>query len=247
MDGQARVGGVSAAAPADERTMPRPVHEDDDLRITAFGDPAEPGVVLCFTGFQNAMGGVAPEQFVRSSRLSGFSTMFVSDRRLSWFNAIDPARFFGIGAPLVAGRRVVAIGNSMGGFGAIWVSALIETETVIAFAPQWSVHPDVMSQEERWPRQRAAIAEWRVESLDGRFVAGTRYVTLNGEIDRAHWRHFPFGPGRDHLLIADAGHDAAQLIRRHGALEALIADCVGGGDALACLTRHGVAAERIHG
>ncbi len=241
------MGGVNAFAPIVETSAPSPVFEDEVLRVATLGEADAPGTVLCFTGIGANMDGAPPEEFVASTRLPGFSAVFVTDKRRSWYNAVAPADLTAILAPLVAGRRVVAVGNSMGGFGAIWASGLIACATVIAFAPQWSVHPGIVPEERRWRRYRDAITEWRVESLEGRFVPGTRYVTINGAVDRPHWRRFPSGPGRDHLLVADADHNPARLIRGRGALGDLIATCVAGGDALACLTRHGIAAEPIHG
>ncbi len=247
VDGHPRVDRVSAPATVMPHPVPVLVHEDAVLRVTALGDARAPGVVLCFTGIGERMDGAAPEEFVASARLPGFSTLFVSDRTRSWYNAFPPEHLSGVVAPIVAGRRVVAIGNSMGGFGAIWASGLVPCETVIAFAPQWSVHPAIVPEEDRWRRHRDAIAAWRIESLAGRFVPGTRYVTINGAVDRPHWSRFPIRPGIDHLLVADAGHNPARLIRERGALGDLIATCVAGGDALACLTRHGIAAEAISG
>lgn len=196
---------------------------DDDLRITSLGDPDAPGLFLCFTGIRQGMGGINAEEFVGSTALPGFSAIFVSDLKRSWFNGFAPEALTDVIASRIEGKRVVTLGNSMGGFGAIWATGILPVETAIAFAPQFSVHPEVVPQEDRWWDFRADIAEWRHRSLAESFFPDTRYYTINGSADTLHWSQFPTLTNCEHVLIEDSGHEPAAVVKRHGLLNDLIA------------------------
>lgn len=75
---------------------PIEVHADGDLRVTRLGDPAAPGVFICFTGIRQAMGGIGAEEFVGSTAVPGFSALFVSDLGRTWYNGFPPERLASI-------------------------------------------------------------------------------------------------------------------------------------------------------
>lgn len=203
--------------------------EDDHLRVSRQGDASAHNVILCFTGMRQRLGAVGgPEEFVGSTQLADFDAVFVTDKSKSWFNAFPVERLLEVLRPVVENRTTYALGNSMGGFGAIWISKYLPVKAVLAFAPQFSVHPDVVPEERRWSLPRAAIRQWRTRSLDGHFVPDTEYVTVNGEVDAIHWSKFPTGAGRTHLLIEGAGHDAADHLKRAGSLRSLVSEVFAG-------------------
>ena len=220
-----------AMRPKPEAVVGRDIlFEDDTLRVSRQGDASARNVILCFTGLRQRLGAIGgPEEFVGSTRLAEFDAVFVTDKTRSWFNAFPVERLLEVLRPVVEGKTVHTLGNSMGGFGAIWISRHLPVKTVLAFAAQYSVHPEVVPGEDRWLAARAGIREWRVRSLEGHFVEGTDYVTVNGEVDRMHWSKFPRGAGRTHLLIPAAGHDAADYLKSVGALRSLVAEVFAGG------------------
>lgn len=193
------------------------------LRVSRSGDPGSDTVTLCFTGLLQQMGGIGPEEFVASARLHDAATIFVTDKTRSWFNALDAGAVTGILAPHVAGRRINTLGNSMGGFGAIWITRYLPVSTALAFAPQFSMHPDIVPEETRWPAARARIASWRYPSLDGHFMPGTDYVTISGNTgDRVQWTRLPALPNARHYIVADADHAVAATLKRRGVLQDVI-------------------------
>ena len=117
----------------------------------------------------------------------------------------------------------------MGGFGSTWVSGILPVDAVIAFAPQFSVHPDVVPLEQRWQEFRKDIAVWRHRSLSGSFQPDTPCYTINGSADQLHWSQFPSLPNCQHLLIEDPGREPAAEIKRPDALTPLIVTAMGGG------------------
>jgi len=154
------------------------LHEDETLRVSRSGDPDARVVTLCFTGLLQRMGAIGPEEFLGSALLEGASAIFVTDKTRSWFNSVTAERVIELLAPHVAGKRINTLGNSMGGFGAIWITRYLPVSVALAFAPQYSMHPDIVPDETRWPVARAAISAWRYPSLEGHFVPQTDYVAI---------------------------------------------------------------------
>lgn len=228
---------------------PDVVFENDVLRVTAMGDPEAPGVFLCFTGTLMAMGGIDAEEFVGSTRLPGFSALFVSDLARSWYQAFEPGMLESAVAARIAGKRLVTLGNSMGGYGAIWASGFLPVETAIAFAPQFSMHPTVMPGEKRWRNFRSKIGKWRHRDLGSSFRDTTRYVTINGDApaDEQHWSRFPAGPNMEHLFVPGTGHYPAAKLKEAGVLAETIVTCVEGASPLEVIRSGGFDARRIGG
>jgi hypothetical protein len=224
----------------------REIFADDCLRITTIGDPSSPNCFLSFTGLFHGMGSIKMEEFVGATRLPGFFAIFVTDLKRSWFNDFPPEAITAPIASLVAGKRIVTIGNSLGGFGAIWISRYLPVDMAIAFCPQYSVHPEEMPDEPRWMEFREQIEEWRVRSLDGAFNDTTRYFTLNGDgQDEMHWRRLPDLPNCEHILIKGAGHETALYLKGREVLSMVIEATVSGDDPLELLRGSGIAASRL--
>lgn len=236
--------GVATRHVSAMRPEPIEIHADDDLRITRLGDPAAPGLFICFTGIRQAMGGIGAEEFTGSTAVPGFSALLVSDLKRTWYNGFPAERLTGILTPFCAGKRVITVGNSMGGFGAIWATTIIPVEVAIAFAPQYSVHPDIVPGETRWREFTVAIPHFRHPSLADAFTAGARIYTINGDDDRAHWTNFPEQANCEHVLIRDSGHDPALAVKQSGALSPLIRTCISGRSALALLQQAGLDVQR---
>lgn len=141
------------------------VFEDDDLRITfARGSAEQDAVVLAFTGCRHGLGRIDADDFVRTSRSARIvrDVYFVNDLSRSWYNTVHTA-IVDILAPRLAGRRVVTLGNSMGGFGALLFAGRFETcDTAVAFVPQFSVDPRIVPFEDRWPEHTGRIRHFAV-------------------------------------------------------------------------------------
>lgn len=225
------------------------VFENELLRVTSQGDPDAPGVFVCFTGTQLAMGGIDAEEFVGSTRLPGFSALFVSDLSRSWFNAFPPEMLVDAVAERIEGKRVITLGNSMGGYGAIWASKYLPAETAIAFAPQFAMSAAAMPGEKRWRKFRKSIKQWRHESLADHFRDEVRYVTINGDepLDRQHWNQLPQGPNMEHLLVAGTQHFPAAHFKKAGILGEVIALCTEGSSPEPLIRETGFEVTRIGG
>ncbi len=219
--------------------------EDDLLKVSRLGDVSAPNVIVAFTRIQHGLGQIAAEEFVGSSRMQGYSALFVSDMRCSWYNNFEGARLLEILSPFLTNKRVVTLGNSMGGFGAIWASRLVGAASTLAFAPQFSVKPEIVPNEQRWMNFRSRIACWRVDSLSGCFDSRTRYITINGDADCEHFQHFRSSENQTHLLIHDSGHNPASVLKKAGLVKEVVALAAAGLDPFERIRQSGINVSRI--
>lgn len=211
-----------------------PVYEDADLRI-AILEGARESMVIVFTGLGQGMGPARAQEFAGSASGDGRNTVvFVVDKNSGWYEQPGLARRISmeLGA-LVAERkpeRILNIGNSMGGYGAIRFSAVTGAQTVLAFGPQYSIKPGVVPGETRWTRAAARIGEISVERLDGFFCRDATYVITHGlnGLDRLQAAMFPTGRRIDHYLFAERDHDTGGAIKLAGMLPRLLRAAVNG-------------------
>lgn len=160
--------------------------------------------------------------------------LFVVDASRSWLN------FRGMMARLktavaqlrdaIQPSRVVAIGNSMGGSAALIFAAEAQVDAVLAIAPQYSVHPDLMPRETRWIEFTAKVSDWvypTVPDLSGRAVD---VVILHGTMPREmmHARRFGRGANVDHYLFRSLGHSMAGRLKRSDRLAPITAPLIAG-------------------
>lgn len=106
--------------------------------------------VAAFAGPAHALGSVGnPFEFMRSLYDKGADTIFMRDRHCAWYQrgvvGVGPSTASVVG--FVKGltgpnRRVVTLGNSMGGFAAILFGVLAGVDEVIAMAPQTFMDPE---------------------------------------------------------------------------------------------------------
>jgi pimeloyl-ACP methyl ester carboxylesterase len=185
-------------------------------------------LVVSFTGVLHGMGDLPVDEFRGSTR--GHHGLFISDLSCSWYNSAGTAERI---VDLVQKTRsqinadkVVTIGNSMGGFGAILFARLVEANTAIAFAPQFSVKPDLIPSENRWRALVARIDEWRFPTpLPLR--AKTHYFIFSGSepCECEHARRFERARNVTKFIIS-GGHGVAQGLKDTGQLGASVRACI---------------------
>jgi len=151
---------------------------------------------------------------------------YVTDKRRFWYNGIENQILDILNAHLAGRRtkRVLALGNSMGGSAALmFASRIKECRHAIAFAPQSSVHPDLAPFETRWDNYRSKITEWTTPDPIALLEGGTRrYYVFFGMDDKRDEQHIQriLARGLPNVIIfgiQNSGHDAALYLREHGA------------------------------
>ena len=205
------------------------VADTDDLQILY-----EPGTtdtaIVSFTGVGLELGGVQEIEFSRSlrSRSESHHVYFVTDRGRSWFNKTKDKIVESLAPLLLHHASVVTLGNSMGGFGALYFSGLFPNcRRAISFVPQFSVTLD--SPEPRWMGWRSKIQPWIIQHALENLTDDAPSIVLFGAgkaEDIWHIEQFRARLGEPHVLfvLPAGGHNVAKAIRRRGLLPRLIED-----------------------
>jgi pimeloyl-ACP methyl ester carboxylesterase len=202
---------------------------DADLRITLLRGNAPSGAaIVSFAGIGRGLGGLLFEEFARTltGGLLQHDVYFVIDKNRSWYNRATD-KLEAVLLPHLAGRRLVTLGNSMGGFGALLFAARWpRCEASIAFVPQYSVHPHIVPNERRFLQWVRAIGEWRFPTCLGDAPAGCRRLVFFGvgePHDREHEALFRAArsPGLEVFGIDNTTHELAAHLRDRGALRPL--------------------------
>ena len=188
-------------------------------------------VLLSFTGVGHAMGGIdvqKPEFFGSGEQFSNI--IFITDRKRSWGNSIDPNLVMSILEPLIENRDVYAIGNSMGGFLSIIFSSLINMKVVVAFVPQFSVNSEIVPDETRWRKYTEKINKFRYVSLQHYFVDRTKYYLFygNDQNDKRHWEKIEITENINLVVFPFGDHDLASELKNRGTLKRLITEAYQG-------------------
>lgn len=157
-------------------------------------------LLVLFSGFQQGLG-MPVLEFKRITRSVNAKLVFLRDPLQSWYHGRLPDVGNGpleVSAALTrlqaqsGCRRLVCIGNSMGGYGALLVGSLARADHVVAFSPQTFIS--------RWPRLRHWDRRWRGRIRDAR--RSDRAV--RGAFDLAAFLRPPEYGHAD--IYADAGH-----------------------------------------
>lgn len=112
-------------------------------------------LIVCFSGIGKDPLISPPVEFPQTASEGGtHNTIFISDPHRTWLNGgglleaisneIDAFR------DECGATRTLATGHSMGGFSALVIPAFTKIDAVLAFAPQISVHPEIVPNETRW-------------------------------------------------------------------------------------------------
>jgi len=215
--------------------------EDDRVRIRFEEALSDKEAVVSFSGIGAGAYGVRdlrnlasaatddqnPTQIdeFRKSIASTKNVYYVADKRRFWYNGIENQILDILNAHLTERRtkRVLALGNSMGGSAALmFASRIKECRHAIALAPQSSVHPDLVPFENRWEHYRSRITEWTtpdpITALEG---GARRYYVFYGMDDTRDGQHIQRILSRclPNVIIygiQDCGHEVAPYLREHG-------------------------------
>ncbi|MFV1442011.1 MULTISPECIES: hypothetical protein [unclassified Phaeobacter] len=200
----------------------------DDLVTWAHRGPGD-RLVVCFSGIGKDAETCPPYEFARSATGNGrHNTLFIADPQRSWLNT--PGLLSRIGAEIESYRaicgatRVIAMGHSMGGFSAIVASSVTRIDAVLAFAPQISIHPDIVPDETRWAAYRNRISHYEVKSAADHFRDGTDYTVIHGRHGREAPQRDRF-PRRDtlrHYVMPGTHHNVPQRLKQLNCLEQVV-------------------------
>jgi pimeloyl-ACP methyl ester carboxylesterase len=219
--------------------------ETEGLRIVT--DGVESGrAVVSFTGIGHGLGGVQKEEFGRSLKGVADRVYFVIDKKRSWYNGTHEEIERVMRRELAGFEEVVTLGNSMGGFGALYFAGRFgRCRAAVAFSPQFSLKPGVVSgRDRRWKEYREGITEWLVEdAMVGARAGVERFIFFGVEDrhDRRHARRFlewrakagEKGKGMHVFVVEGCSHDVAAYLKERECLKPLLRGIIHEGFGLA--------------
>lgn len=202
------------------RRKPREVYDygetvftDADYRVT-FRSGDSNTAILAFCGIGLGVGGIQIEEF-RASLGSMASVYFIADLKRSWWNdgRIETCMAAAIEHARSRDPRVSfsAIGNSMGGSGAILAASLYpEIRRCLAFVPQADVQP--ASAETRWKKYRKRIGRHRWSNFLLPSAGAETLIVFGASDDLDSCNQFR-AAGFQVEVVADSGHGVASHLR----------------------------------
>ena len=208
---------------------PEPLLTSDDLVITYLPGTG-PDLVVAFTGIGALDGPHQKEEFIRVAGMEGANHVaFVKDRLRSWFSA--PLMQDRIIAAIRALRRrlgpgrVMTLGNSMGGHGALLMAGRMGADVAMAFAPQYSMKSTVIA-DDRWDQFRGQMTEGGLAELrdwiDGSFAAYAVFGATS-DIDQVHRNLLNRLTPVQVWEIAGTAHNVGAALKARGMLAGVVA------------------------
>ena len=145
-----------------------------------------------------------------------YNVLFVKDITRSWFNNIELDNF-----KSYLNKNIYSIGFSMGGFNAIIFSTLYPVKKVIAFSPQFSIHPNI-TKDESFINFAAQIKKWKYKKL--KFSKKTQYLLIFGDSkkEKYHMSMIPSMKNIKILVLKNCNHETALYLKKRKKLKKLI-------------------------
>lgn len=128
-------------------------------------------------------------------------------------------------------KESYSIGVSMGGTNSVISSNYLNTDTVIAFNPQYTIHPDVFPDSEYRP-YADKIKKWKHTSLKTSFNNKKVYYTFVSRYDVLDIKYLHKYPKYVFDCGASFGHNLAFELKNAGLLPELLSLLTQGPDAI---------------
>jgi hypothetical protein len=171
--------------------------------------------VLSFSSIGGGIKHIQNEEFFNLTRK--YNVLFIRDVTRSWFNNVDIKLI----KKNIIKKNCYAIGHSMGAFNAIIFSTLHRIKKVIAFSPQFSIHPRI-TKDTTFRNHALRITEWKYPKL--KFSKNTNYLLVFGD-DINEKYHASLIPKRKNIkiiFIKNCDHNTAKKLKMQNKLYKLI-------------------------
>lgn len=187
-------------------------------------------LVVCFRSLRLGSTAGNPYEMPRAATGNGrFNALFLTDREESWLNA--PGLIEAYAATIAHAiaedrpRRVLLLGNSMGGHNALVMAGIVRADAVLAIVPQWSADPALVPDDTRWVSQRQRVPHWRIRHVGDHLNPRVPAVILHSGVFPERHQRQPLLSlrGPDHWVMSGMRHNIAQELHAAGLLEGLVA------------------------
>ena len=171
---------------------------------------------LAFSSIGNGTKYIQNEEFFHLTKK--YNIFFIRDITRSWLNNVDIKL---IKKNLNKRRIDFTIGYSMGGFNAIIFSTLHNVRKVIAFSPQFSIHPKI-SKDKTFLNYASRIKEWKYPQL--KFSENTDYFLIFGDsfLEKYHASLVLKKKNIKIIFIKNSDHETLKKLKRSGKMYKLI-------------------------
>ncbi|MEM7470475.1 MAG: hypothetical protein AAF340_03920 [Pseudomonadota bacterium] len=204
------------------------LHDAHPLRIEAASGRSR-CLMVSFTSVGRQRKNWPPKEFVKMASQDGLNHVIaVTDISRSWMNGKGVARRIHsvISDYILANgiTQVMALGSSMGAYCAMVLGRLMPLSRIIAFAPQYSVKPDIVPDEPRWWWFRKEIEDWPHPALDALPEAPAKIYMFHGdtEDEKRHWRRIGRAENLKHYIFAGSDHDFVARLKEASILHKLV-------------------------
>ena len=186
------------------------------MKITKVDNDNASKTAISFTGVSHGSGGI---EFFNLTKNKDFEVIFVEDTNSTWYNSINSKKIIN---SICKNKEVITIGNSMGAFNATMFARDYPVHKVIAFATQYSIHPDIVPWEKRWLSYANHIKHWKVKHLE--FNNSTRYHFISGDDEKelAHLNMIPNNGNINKTIIKNCGHNVSKSLKLNNELYKII-------------------------
>lgn len=187
-----------------------------------------------------------PFEFMAAARIIDASKLFIRDLHQTWYQTGVPnacSNIFEIAGYIervrdeLSARDVTLVGNSMGGFVAIAMSALIPKCRTVAFSPQTFISPTarLLSRDWRWMQQvvitylRSCCRSHLYDVLpllrrrSGEINPIQIFAAENHRLDRLHAERLIGLPRLSVELVQGNSHNVVRILRDKGCLPSILA------------------------
>lgn len=188
-------------------------------------------LAVAFTGVMHGLGGLSFE-FYKSLSTTDCAALFVRDLNRYWYQYEEDivqgvVRRIRAAAAQVGAERVVCLGNSMGGFGALLFGSLAGADAILGFVPQSGIEPAVMDElgDPRFMEFRVAIPAYPFGDLLRLRPAAGQVVVCCGTDEPFNTAHLGRLRSRwrcETIIVPDMGHDAARQLKARGELMPMV-------------------------
>jgi hypothetical protein len=184
----------------------------------SFIDKETETIFVCFTSL-----GVRKEyhQIDFRSLSKKYSVIFVTDKTNSWGNNIEWDNIAKIINDKIANKKSYSIGVSMGGTNSILSSNYLNTNYVISFNPQFSIHPTV-EPASIYLEYANKITHWKHKTIKSSFKNKKTFYTFVSTNDANDVKYIDIYPEHLYNCGKNFGHNLAFDLKNAGLLQGLL-------------------------
>lgn len=195
------------------------LYDEHPLRIEAAKGSSR-RLMISFTSVGQQRNKWPPKEFIGIASQQGKNhVMCITDISRCWMNSdgMDRKIVTTISDYILDNgiTQLMTMGVSMGAYNALLLGRMMPVQRVIAFSPQYSVHPDVVPAEKRWWYFRKQITKWPHREMNKLPTDPAKVFIFHGdtEDEKLHWERYPGADNVRHYIFTGADHKFVERLK----------------------------------